>query len=595
MMSKQALEDRLPIYHHYDYALWRDVWRSVRHAMVGEVEIKRHSHHYLPRPSGMDDAQFAAYKDRAVFYNMVYRTVVGLTGAVFRRDPRLKNAGPKLTALMKRISKDGLSMTLLAKVATQDMLATGRYGILADKNLDDGTGADTQPYLASYTAENILDWTSRDIDGRYEVDYILLREFKTDRRLQIVTKDKLAPNVNYGRYFVVYRVLRLVQNEDTGGYFYVQELYERPNADATLEEEPTLFQPLVYGVPMNRIPFRFFNALTNLPDIEKPPILDILTLNMHHYKVYAQLQHARYFTANPVYYVSGAQEEDEYHIGPSVVWEIGTGQTAGVIEYKGQGLESIQSGLDAIEEQVASIGGRMVGNSPNAGQSDNQVKLKDRNEQSLLLNVTTVLNENFTELLQICASWMNEDSDDFQYCLNQDFLVSGGDARQFRAVQQMYQAGLLPLEVVFEYFLANEVIPDYMSLEQFRALIENTEGSFPNQADVAAMANGYHNATDEMLDRQFNQGQAFSEEQSEADRAHDESLQDTELEHQATQSAAQRTSALKIAKSQPRIPAVPGQANAANVTDPNRSPGAPPQPSPVPIKGPKAPRAAVKK
>jgi hypothetical protein len=54
------------------------------------------------------------------------------------------------------------------------------------------------------------------------------------------------------------------------------------------------------------------------------PILDILTLNVSHYKTYAQLEHGRFYTANPIYYVSGAGEEDtEYHIGPSVVWEIG--------------------------------------------------------------------------------------------------------------------------------------------------------------------------------------------------------------------------------------------------------------------------------
>jgi hypothetical protein len=54
--------------------------------------------------------------------------------------------------------------------------------------------------------------------------------------------------------------------------------------------------------------------------------------------------------------------------------------------------------------QVASLGGRLIGDSNTAGQSDNQVKLKDRNEQSLLLNVTTVINENFTDLLIILAA-----------------------------------------------------------------------------------------------------------------------------------------------------------------------------------------------
>jgi hypothetical protein len=162
-------------------------------------------------------------------------------------------------------------------------------------------------------------------------------------------------------------------------------------------------KPLVYGVPFKRIPFRFFNATTNLTDIEKPPILDILTLNLSHYRTYAQLEHGRFFTANPVYYVSGGNEDDDFHIGPSVVWQIDAGQTAGIIEFNGQGLKSLETALNTKEDQVASLGGRLLGESANAGQSDNQVKLKDRNEQSLLLNVTTVLNENFTYLLQLMA------------------------------------------------------------------------------------------------------------------------------------------------------------------------------------------------
>lgn len=570
-LSKAALEDNLPPYHNYDYANWRDIWRSIRHAMIGEVEIKRHSHHYLPRPSGMDEDQFAAYKDRAVFYNMVYRTVVGLTGSVFRRDPRVKNAGPKLKKLTRRISKDGLSLTLLAKTTVQDLLATGRFGILADKSPDEWSDTPTDPYLAGYTAENILDWTTHEIDGRSEVDYVLLREFKVDRRARVYEAGAIRPNSNYGRFIVIYRILRLVYNEHYARWEYQQELYEREGADADLSEDPIVRQPLVYGVPMDRIPFRFFNATTNLPDVEKPPVLDILTLNLHHFKVYAQLQHARFFTANPVYYVTGAQEEDTYHIGPSVVWEVGPGQQAGIIEYKGQGLKSLQEGLTTIEEQVASIGGRMVGDAANAGQSDNQAKLKDRNEQSLLLNVTTVINENFTDLLQICAEWMNEASEDIEFRSNQDFLLEGGDARQFRAIQQMYQAGILPLEVVYEYFLKEEVIPEHITLAMFKAMLEDVEANFPNQADVSAMSEGYKNATDRMMDGQFK----VKTEQN-AD------LQSEELEHEAEQNELDRKASEKQSKEQAKIPPVPGQASAANAVDPNTSSVPAPVPAPVP-------------
>ena len=321
---------------------------------------------------------------------------------------------------------------------------------------------------------------------------------------------------------------------------------------------------------MKRIPFRFFNATTNLPDVEKPPVLDILTLNMHHYKVYAQLQHARYFTSNPVYYVSGAGEDDTYHIGPSVVWEIGAGEKAGIIEYSGRGLDSLEKGIEVLENQVASLGGRLIGDSGSAGQSDNQIKLKDRNEQSLLLNVTTVINENMTALLRIVADWMNESSDKIIFRVNQDFLLDGAAAREFRAVAMMHKDGQLPVDIFYEYFLKSEVIPEYVDLATFKAMLEDAE-QFPNNPDIEAQREGFPNAQGK-LQKQIND-----------DALEEEARQfDDELEHETEQAAEDRKNAVRVAKETPKIAPVPGQATQANQRDPA------PKPKPAPKKKPAA-------
>jgi hypothetical protein len=556
------VEDLLPLYVNADYAFWRNIWRGIRHAMIGEIEIKRHGAVYLPRMESMDDDQWYAYLERAVFYNMVYRTVTGLTGAIFRRDPRLLKAGPKLKKLSERISKDGLSLALFTKVAAQEMLSVGRYGVLLDKaQSDDPT---VTPFFAGYTTENVLDWTTAEIEGKTELDYILLREFKVDRRLTVPSGAKLKgnvvyePNPTYGQLFQRYRVLRLTYNDESLKWEYTQELYERDHQDSNLSEDPIIVKPLRFGVPFQRIPFRFFNATTNLSDIEKPPILDILTLNLSHYRTYAQLEHGRFFTANPVYYVSGGNEDDDYHIGPSVVWQIDAGQTAGLIEFNGQGLKSLENALKTKEDQVASLGGRLLGESANAGQSDNQVKIKDRNEQSLLLNVTTVLNENFTYLLREMALWLNDRSstkdgdkiielgvEQLVFRVNQDFLLDNAAAREFRAITMMYQAGVVPIEVIYEYFLKAEVIPEYMEMEQFIALLEDA-ANFPNNPDIDAQKEGFANAADR---------DAFN-------------LQQAELDHESEEGDKQRQSAEKISKQQPKIPPVPGQAVHANAVDP---------------------------
>jgi len=489
LRSRQELIERAPQFSNWDYNNWREIWTAIRHAMIGEVEIKRHGKMYLPQPEGMDEEQYSAYLDRAVFYNMVYRTVTGLTGSIFRRDARLLNAGPRLKQISRRTSKDGLSFNVFSKVVAQEMLSVGRYGVLVDKSANDGPFV--RPYLAGYTCENILDWSTAEIDGRDEFDFILLREFEPDRRIVTFEGNESKPNPNYGHLYIKYRILRLVWDENFDRMVYQQELYENPGQDADLTEEPIVATPMVYGVPMDRIPFRFFNATTRLSSVEKPPILDILTLNMSHYKTYAQLEHGRFYTANPVYYVTGGSEDDEYHIGPSVVWEIGTNEKAGIIEFNGQGLKSLEKALEHKETQVASLGGRLIGDSNTAGQSDNQVKLKDRNEQSLLLNVTTVLNENFTELAEILSMWLNEEpSEALEFRVNQDFLLDQAAAREFRAITMMYQANLLPIEIIYEYFLKADVIPEYVTKEIFMKMLED-EAQFPNQPDFESRQEGF--------------------------------------------------------------------------------------------------------
>lgn len=562
--NKQELLSSAPLYTNWDYNNWRMIWQAIRHAMIGEVEIKKHGKEYLPQPEGMDDGQYVAYLDRAVFYNMVYRTVTGLTGSIFRRDPRLLRAGPKLTELCKRVSKDGLSLRVFTKVVSQEMLSVGRYGILADK--PDSNDPLAKPYLAGYTCENILDWTTVEIDGRDEHDYILLREFTVDRRLFRFEGSEAKPNTSYGQLFARYRVLRLIWNDTDLRWEYQQEVYARDAEDADLTETPVITKPMVYGVPMKRIPFRFFNGTTNLPDIEKPPVLDILTLNMSHYKTYAQLEHGRFYTANPVYYVTGGQEEDEYHIGPSVVWEIGNGEKAGILEFNGQGLKTLENALIAKETQVASLGGRLLGDSKTAGQSDNQIKLKDRNEQSLLLNVTTVMNENFTELLAIIAAWLNEPADKMEFRVNQDFLIDAAAAREFRAITMMYQAGILPIEIIYEYFLKADVIPEYVTQEMFVKMLDDAN-QFPNNPDFDSRQDGFADARAQRADEL-----ARDLDDNETDRA------DAELEHDAEQAEASRKSAEKVAKEQPKIPPVPAQAQQA-MQKGSTTPAAKPKPA----------------
>jgi hypothetical protein len=227
----------------------------------------------------------------------------------------------------------------------------------------------------------------------------------------------------------------------------------------------------------------------------------------------------------------------------------------------------------AKETQVASLGGRLIGDSNTAGQSDNQVKLKDRNEQSLLLNVTTVLNENFTDLLIILAQWMNEPPRTWNSAAIRT-SSSIRPAREFRAITMMYQAGLLPIEVIYEYFLKADVIPEYVTLEMFQKMLDDAK-QFPNNPDFESRKEGFPDAKTQRNDELQRDLAEIEDQPTRSNSRFEADLQDAELEHNSSRRKARprRTS---------QGPAGPGRSQAGNEQGRAAASRSRPKPKPAP-------------
>ena len=497
---------------HPEYAYWVYHWQAIRDCIIGEVEIKRKNERYLPKLEGMEPKEYEAYLDRAVFYNMSQRTLTGLLGTLFRRNPTVNGLPKALNTA--NISKDNQSLMQFVKMAARELISMGRYGILVDM---DQEGV-RPPYLAGYITENITDWTVQEIEGRWTVTEVILRELRLARPIlnpvsltpagrkmpKNTIKDQMetfsmdsAVTRAARRWIAAYRVLRLEDDPDEPGQkIYRQYYHVSSKGDASPEGTPfAVFTPTYRGQPFRYIPFVFMGPYDNTPDIDKSPILDIITMNLSHYKSYAQLEHGRFFTALPVYYcpIPPGQERGGYTIGPSVVWEVEEGQKPGIVEYNGSGLKYLQDACDKKEDQIAALGGRMLQvERVSAGQSNNALRLKEANEQSLLLNIANVLDTSFTSLLRWWAMWQDvlpKLSDRIGMETNKDFMSSSVGAREFRAIQMMYEAGIISVDVVYDFLRRAEVIPDWMSFDEFKMRLSDPE-SFPNLADVLARQRG---------------------------------------------------------------------------------------------------------
>lgn len=516
----------LPTWAHPELIYWIDDYKKIRDALAGAKEVKAERERYLPKFAGMDAKEYEAYLQRATYFNFTGKTLRALVGSVFRRNPIFKNLPEALLPQLERITNQNESFKAFAESNFGELMSMGRFGLFADMPKAESTAPDA--YLTGYIAENIMDWVEEENPdtGRMHYTRVVLREL-------VRGKDEAGKQ----QYFARYRVLSL-----TNGV-YTQEVFENANGHAELEPAYSkgVITPKIKGQSLNEIPFIIVGKSGSKPNIKTPPILDIAELNISHYNSYADLEQGRYYTGFPIYQVEndGAQDVPEYEIGANRVWVTPRGCKASLLEFNGHGLKFLENALDIKEQQAAQLGGRMMGaRFITASESDDSMKLKERNEQALLLEVATRSDEAFTWILRIWARMRGltkAEADKIAVEFNKDFLFDGVGAREFRAIHSMYKDGVIPVEVVYHYLRKGDVIPDWMTLEEFKALIDNYEESFPGQPDAEARSAGYPDKKTELAE----------------DRA------DEEAERAEREAAAARRSAETIARNQP-APTAPG-------------------------------------
>jgi hypothetical protein len=566
----------LPPWVNYEVSYWYDEWKMIRDMCAGEKMVKDAGSLYLPQMEGMDSEEYQAFLERATFFPFTARTASALAGSIFRRQEAYENFPEKLRDRLEDFTKDKQDFRTFSQLAAEEVIKLGRYGVLLDLPATPSTVP--KPYVVGYTAENILDWAVSEIDGRNELTMLVLREAKfiTDPKTRV---QSITPR---------YRRLSLTSTGPDRAYkveiFEAQKASDQP--DLTQKFLVKTIFPEVRGKTLNFIPFVLIGAFTSTPGVEKPPMQDIARLNVSHYRSYASLEHGRLFTGFPIYYVEaplgGGEADAEFELGASKVWVTPPGAKPGLLELNGQGLKFLENALDQKEQQAATLGGRMIGiRTASTSESNNVLKISERNEQSILLKITRALDAGMTHVLRWWAIFQDTPADEankIKVDFNKDFLFDNGGAREFRAIQSMYKDGVIPIEVVYAYLKKSMVIPDWMDQEEFKRLLDKAD-SFPNETNFEARQEGFADAK--------SRDQANLEDQK----------QEGELELQENQQEADKEKAKEAAKNAEKIAAKqppPGAPGAPGVPGGPPRPGVPPQrpgaPAPASAAKPPAPK-----
>jgi len=453
---------------HSDYTRRTIQWARIRDALEGQDEIKDNGEAYLKRPDGMTNNAYDAYKDRAQYYPVIERTLRGMSGMVFRKPIKLE-LPTRLEPLIEAATTDGHSLRVMAENVINEVLSIGRYGILVDYPTENTTAASI-PYLATYSAENITDWKIQLVDGLRTLTRVVLKDdFDSDDE-----------SVNDGAEMRLELLLNEEGNYESRKWVAANATAETNGKDSTqtwvLHGVPTV--PTVNGKPLKKIPFVFINPYDLRPEVEKPPMLDLVDVNIGHYRNSADYEHALFLTSQPTPWVAGSitEKNKPTAIGSGAFWILPENATAGMLEFTGAGIAAMRTAMSDKEGRMASLGARMITEGQNRNEASDTARMRGNGEMSLLTNVVNMVEAGIERALRIAAEWVTGRPDDVTVKINRDWVETMMDPQTLTALVKAWQAGGMSHQTLYENLQSGEIAPVDRTYEEEKDLIEEEGG-----------------------------------------------------------------------------------------------------------------------
>ncbi|WP_217468726.1 hypothetical protein, partial [Staphylococcus aureus] len=147
--------------------------------------------------------RYHVYRQRAVFYNASRRTLDGLVGEVFSRDPIIE-LPPSMAMMAGNVDGAGVSIDQQSKLALSYVMGYGRAGLLADYPATDGpvTQADInsgkiRPVVIMFRPHDVINWRFKMVGAKRVPVLVVIAESYLDESDPFETKTNKQWRVLY--------------------------------------------------------------------------------------------------------------------------------------------------------------------------------------------------------------------------------------------------------------------------------------------------------------------------------------------------------------------------------------------------------------
>lgn len=426
---------------HPDYCATLEDWTKIRDCLKGARAIKEAGSKYLPRLKAQSQDDYDNYLYRALFFPITGKTVASLVGLATSKKPKV-DAPETMASYFSDTASAQYQFTEFYVGTFNEVVLQGRYGVLIDAPDQGG-----EPYPVPYIAENLMNW-SEDVSGKLTM--VLLREHIT------ATDDKFN-TVSTCRY--------------RHCFIGADSVYHQEILDEDLKPTGAVLTPTFSGSPIDYIPFTCIGASGCHMWIDKPPMLDISTINLSHYLTSADLEWGRHIVGLPTPVVSGVDSGTKLSIGGTAAWILPTAEAkAYYLEFQGQGLSSLEKAMTDKIGLMASLSARLADSSSKGSEAAEAVRLRYVNEAASLIHIIGSVEIGLVIVFNQLAK-LRRDSGQVKVALQRDVL---GNAITFN-----------DMKVLFEAYLGGSISKETLvyNLRRLDALDPNREDS----AELAAI------------------------------------------------------------------------------------------------------------
>ena len=337
------------------YDLMKLDWPIMADTVAGTRQMRSKGERYLPKEPAEKDAHYNYRLSRAIFFNGTERTLTGLVGMVFRKEPKLGEDVPelirgvegadeqaKVEGQWENIDNAGTHGSVFTKEVFTDAMQDGHAVILVDfpPEMEEGASAadeiaaERRPYWVSYKAEDVINWRTSVVGGKTRLDMIVFKECVYEEDGEYGQKEVTKYRVLRPGSWELYRVDRNPENNR------LEPVFEASGTTSLTEIPVAVVYSRKTGMLMSR-----------------PPLLDLALINICHYQKYNDFSIYLHIASRPLLWFRARNTAKEVEaIGAYTYFDVGDGGEVAFAETTGAALGAASEDIKDLEGRMATLG-----------------------------------------------------------------------------------------------------------------------------------------------------------------------------------------------------------------------------------------------